>query len=132
MIEQALQFCGNDKMGQVVAVDTTRVLIEVNDPEILTKATVGNLIAIKGRTESEFLIAITDKVTRSLKEGISDSIEDTTDEFTLELTPDDKMVGILIGTYKTVEGDKKDLFKRGADSFPQIDRSCYFIEGGNL
>ena len=31
-----------------------------------------------------------------------------------------------------LEGERANVFKRGADSFPQIDRSCYFIEGPNL
>lgn len=34
--------------------------------------------------------------------------------------------------YRTVDGDMIDTFKRGADSFPQIDRDCFVIEGGNL
>ena len=38
----------------------------------------------------------------------------------------------LIGTYKTVDGDTKNFFKRGIDSFPQITHHCYSINGNNL
>ncbi|MCV9961967.1 hypothetical protein OIU34_08645 [Pararhizobium sp. BT-229] len=41
------------------------------------------------------------------------------------------MQAFVIGTYRTVDGDKADTFKRGADSFPQIDRDSFVIEGGN-
>jgi DNA helicase HerA-like ATPase len=39
---------------------------------------------------------------------------------------------VLIGTYRVVDGDKANTFKRGADSFPQIDRECFVIDGVNL
>ncbi len=50
----------------------------------------------------------------------------------MEIVPTDLLRAALIGTYKTVDGSKANTFKRGADSFPQIDRDCYVIEGPNL
>jgi len=38
----------------------------------------------------------------------------------------------LIGTFRTVDGTRTNTFKRGADSFPQIDRVCHLIDGANL
>nr|WP_252393658.1 ATP-binding protein [Candidatus Rhodoblastus alkanivorans] len=46
--------------------------------------------------------------------------------------PTDLIQGVLIGTFRTIDGDRRNTFKRGADSFPQIDRDCFVIEGGNL
>jgi len=46
--------------------------------------------------------------------------------------PVDHMQLFVIGTYRTVDGDSKNTFKRGADSFPQIDRDCFVIESSNL
>ncbi len=46
--------------------------------------------------------------------------------------PSDLIRVVLIGTFRTVDGSKTNTFKRGADSFPQIDRECYLIEGNNL
>lgn len=48
------------------------------------------------------------------------------------LSPADHMQAFVIGTYRTVDGEKTDTSKRGADSFPQIDRDCFIIEGSNL
>jgi hypothetical protein len=126
----ALEFTENDQVGRVAGVDTSRVAIDVTNSEMLTRVGIGQLIAIKGATQAEFLIAMTDRVTRSLREELPDP---EGGEFApLTISPADHMQSFVIGTYRTVDGEKSNTFKRGADSFPQIDRECFIIEGGNL
>ncbi len=131
MSEAALNFSSSDHIGRVVSVDTSRVLINVSDSVLLTNIGIGQLLAIKGTTQQEFLIAITEKVTRTLGLDLSPEAE-TGDDESLSTVPTDLMRAALIGTFRTVEGEKTNTFKRGADSFPQIDRDCYVISGGNL
>lgn len=126
----ALVFTDNDQIGRVAGVDTSRVSVDVTNSEMLTRVGIGQLIAIKGATQAEYLIAITDRVTRSLREELPDPEGDGFGA--LIVSPADHMQAFVIGTYRTVDGDKADTFKRGADSFPQIDRACFVIEGGNL
>ncbi|AXK38133.1 ATP-binding protein [Crenobacter cavernae] len=128
----ALQFAEADLLGRVSSVDTSRVAVDVSNSVLLTRIGIGNLIAIKGSTEQEFLIAITERVTRSLSDGLPDELSTDGDELPLVAVPTDTVRGALIGTFRTVDGDKKNTFKRGADSFPQIDRECYVIESANL
>jgi hypothetical protein len=128
----ALQFVEADLLGRVSSVDTSRVAIDVSNSVLLTRIGIGNLIAIKGSTEREFLIAITERVTRSLSDALPDELPTDGDELPLTAVPTDTVRGALIGTYRTVDGEKKNTFKRGADSFPQIDRECYVVEGANL
>ncbi|ELE9700887.1 TPA: ATP-binding protein [Enterobacter kobei] len=130
MTNPALVFTENDQIGRVAGVDTSRVAIDVTNSEMLTRLGIGQLIAIKGMTQAEFLIAMTDRVTRSLREELTDPIDG--DLGTLMLSPADHMQAFVIGTYRTVDGEKTDTSKRGADSFPQIDRDCFIIEGSNL
>ena len=132
MSESALQFESTDQLGKVAAVDTTRVLIGVADPHLVTRVGIGNLIAVKGSTEQEYLIGITEKVTRSLRDDMIDPDDDGEEIMELGPRPDDVVRIVLLGTFRTVQGERKNTFKRGADSFPQIDRDCYFIEGANL
>lgn len=127
----ALQLKDSDAIGIVASVDTSRVLIEVSNSNLLTRIGIGNIIAIRGSTEQEFLIAIAEKATRSLREDLPDDF-DTENEVQLEALPTDTIRAALFGTYRTVDGSKSNIFKRGADSFPQIDRTCYIIEGANL
>lgn len=129
MTGPALVFTENDEIGRVAGVDTSRVAIDVTNSEMLTRVGIGQLIAIKGVTQAEYLIGMTDRVTRSLRE----ELPDPEGEFgALTVAPTDHMQAFVIGTYRTVDGDSSDTFKRGADSFPQIDRDCFVIEGGNL
>jgi hypothetical protein len=130
MTSAALVFTDNDRIGRVAGVDTSRVAIDVTNSEMLTRVGIGQLVAIKGATQAEFLIGMTDRVTRSLREELPDP--EVGPLGTLTVSPADHMQAFVIGTYRTVDGDKTDTFKRGADSFPQIDRDCFVIEGGNL
>lgn len=127
----ALQFADADLIGKVASVDTSRVAIDVSNSVLLTRIGIGGLLAIRGSTEREYLIAITERVTRSLREELPEPSEadDLTD---LEIVPTDLVRGALIGTFRTVDGAKTNTFKRGADNFPQIDRDCFVIEGVNL
>lgn len=128
----ALQFAEADLLGRVSSVDTSRVAVDVSNSVLLTRIGIGNLIAIKGSTEREFLIAITERVTRSLSDALPDELPADGDDLPLTAVPTDTVRGALIGTFRTVDGEKKNTFKRGADSFPQIDRECFVVEGANL
>jgi len=132
MSNAALQFNDGDRVGRVAAVDTSKILIEVHEPTLMTRIGVGHLIAVKGATEREYLIGITERVTRTTREEMLAEESDTQDPLYLEPRPEDVIRAVLVGTYRTVHGEQKNKFKRGADSFPQIDRDCYIIEGPNL
>lgn len=127
-----LAFDTASKLGKVVSVDTSRVLIAVENAALLPRAAVGSLVAIQGTTAQEFLIGTTERVTRQLREQTAqpDPMAPTT--LAVEVVPDDALRVVLLGTYRTIEGTTHNGFKRGADSFPQIDRECFLIEGGNL
>jgi len=128
----ALQFLENNLLGKVASVDTSRVVIDVSNPKLLTRLGIGNLLAILGSTEREYLIALVERVTRSLHDALDeDSVEDD-EAVALVSTPTDLVRGTLVGTFRTVDGERKNTFKRGADSFPQIDRECYVIDSDNL
>ncbi|QEH35628.1 AAA-like domain protein [Aquisphaera giovannonii] len=132
MIKPALQFNEDDSIGHVAAVDTSRVLIDAANQSVVTRVGIGELIAIRGATEQEYLIGIVERVTRTLREGMLDAVGDSGSEIELGLQPNDLVRVILIGTFRTVDGAEKNRFKRGADSFPQIGRDCYLIEAANL
>lgn len=127
-----LQFSEAELLGKVASVDTSRVSVDVSNSVLLTRIGIGNLIAIRGSTEREYLIAITERVTRSLRDALPEELPEGDEEVLLAAVPTDLVRGALIGTFRTVDGEKKNTFKRGADSFPQIDRECYVVEGGNL
>lgn len=131
MTEAALKFSDEDVLGRVAGVDTHRISIAIDNPSLVTRIGVGELIAIRGSTEQDFLIAIVERVLRSLAQSLPD-LDGTEEELPIEISPVDSVRATLIGTYRTVDGSKPNTFKRGADSFPQIDREAYIVEAGNL
>lgn len=132
MTDAALQFQEGDRLGRVAAVDTSRVLISVEDHQHMTTIAVGNLIAIQGRTAAEFLIGIVERATRSVSEKLL--LDETTEDGSIPLgeSQEDFIKAVLIGTYRTVDGNSSNTFKRGADCFPQVDRDCFHVSGKNL
>ncbi len=129
--EPTFAFTEADLIGRVASVDTSRVMVAVTNSSLVTRIGIGNLIAIKGTTEFEYLIAITERVTRTLREDLPDIIS-AEEDLNLDIVPTDLLRAILIGTFRLIDGSKVNTFKRGADSFPQIDRECLIMEGGNL
>ncbi|SCB55083.1 hypothetical protein GA0061098_103457 [Bradyrhizobium shewense] len=132
MTEAALQFAETDKIGRVASVDTSRVAIDVTNSVLLTRLGIGQIIAIRGTTEREYLIAMTERVTRNIRDELPELEEAGGDGTILTTVPTDLIQAVLIGTFRTVEGAKTNTFKRGSDSFPQIERECFIVEGANL
>lgn len=132
MNETALQFGDQDRIGRVVAVDTSRVVIDVDDHAMMTTLSVGNLVAIRGLTAQEYLIGIIERATRSVREELLDENTDEQGIVSVDETQEDVIRAVLVGTFRILDGDVTNVFKRGADSFPQVDRDCYLISAGNL
>jgi hypothetical protein len=132
MSGEVLIFRAEDSIGRIASVDTSRAYIKVEAHPILSRISVGNLVAVQGATVQEFLIGIAERVTREIVEEAILAEEDQEGNVPIEETQKDMLRIVLVGTFRAVEGDKRNLFKRGADSFPQIDRECYLIEGANL
>lgn len=131
MTDNIFQFTENDIIGTIAGVDTSRVTVSVTSSHIVSRLGIGNLVAIKGATESVYLIALIERVVRGLIET-TDEVDPDTDTITTSVSPGDIVRVVLIGTFRTVDGGRKNQFKRGADAFPQIDQKCCIVEGGNL
>ena len=128
-MEQLLCFAESDLMGSVTYVDTERIVIEIENTSIMGKMCVGNIVAIETSKKHELLISIIDKVTRKYIEDFDNSGSDV-DE--LMVSSADYVKVSIIGTYHSAYGERHDVFKRGVDTFPQIESKCYSVSGNNL
>lgn len=126
---QLLNFTENDLLGSVTHVDTEQIIIEIENPLIMSQICVGNLVAIETGKYHELLISLIDKVTRKYVDDFTDSEEDA-DE--IMISSADYVKVSIIGTYHSVFGSAHDVFKRGVDIFPQIESKCYCISSVNL
>ncbi|MEV8168839.1 ATP-binding protein [Microbacterium paraoxydans] len=132
MTDPALDFPREEALGRVFRVDTTSVWAEASDHERLTRIGVGSLIAFQGSNPSEFLVGMLDRVTRDLQEeALLDEISPDGD-VPMEIRQRDLLRVVLLGTYRTVDGTRRNTFKRGADSYPLVESLCWVIDGPNL
>lgn len=130
MTTAALNFSDGVPIGRVARVDTNRVIIDVSDHEALTRVSVSNLIAIQGARATEYAVGLVDGVVRAV---VEDMLEEEDDEGAgLGEVMRDQVRVVLVGTFWTQRGQKVNDFKRGANTFPRIDRDCYLIEGTDL
>lgn len=125
------KFESSDKIGSVSYVDTSQVIIYIENENIMPKICIGNLIAIETSKKYEYIIAVIDKVTR--KQDESFLLDDADDTYLNEINGSlDFIKANIVGIYKDVFGEKKNVFKRGADTFPLVNGVCYCIMGNNL
>lgn len=124
-----LMFSDDNVLGSVMHVDTEQIIIEIENEMVMNKICVGNLVAIETPKQHEKLIALIDKVTRKYMESYADE-DDEMDEMLISSA--DYIKVSIIGTYHSVYGSMHDLFKRGVETFPQIESKCFEITGQNL
>lgn len=132
MADTVFKFAKSDELGVVAAVDTSHVVIDVDNAGLLTRVGIGGLVAIEGLSGNDRLIAVIERVTRSVGEVLPLIGDDRDGDLEPADKPIDRIKCALIGTFYAQHGSSKNVFKRGADSFPQIDRTCHFIDAGNL
>jgi uncharacterized protein DUF87 len=131
-MESIFRFEENDELGNINYVDTTQVIIEINNELIMPKICIGNLIAIETSKKYEYIIAMIDKVTRKQEDNFGFDNDDQAECLEDFNQSSDFIKANIIGIYKAVWGEKKNIFKRGADTFPQINSNCYYLFGENL
>ena len=124
-----LNFNETDMLGRVTSVDTEQIIIEIENGTVMNIICVGNLVAIETSKQHEKIIALIDKVIRKYIENYEDE-DDEIDE--MMVSSADYIKVSIIGTYHSVYGSTHDLFKRGVETFPQIESKCYGISGQNL
>ena len=132
MSDHIFNFGDPARIGRVATVDTSRVLIDVDDHTLLTRIPVGSLLAIVGRVSGDFFICLSERVTRSVTETALVEEESADGEIPIGEKQTDYIRAVLLGTFRSVDGDNMNTFKRGIDSFPQVDKECFVIEAENL
>ena len=96
-----------NSFGKVQGVDTSTVVIMVNDNTQLSKLQVNHLIAIRASKLGQTLIGIVSKIMRKFAD-----IDDAVDEDENITTSNDLVKVTLIGTLLDRDGTKRNVFKR--------------------
>ncbi|CEO11986.1 Type IV secretory pathway [[Clostridium] sordellii] len=121
----------NSYMGRVISVDTTRAIIYIENRSLVNRLGIMDLVSIKGINEQSMLIGMVESVSRSIQHD-EIAIEGLIEDAEIQEDTRDLVKVSLIGTFFKVKGSERNIFKRGANTFPLIDSQCYLIEGDNL
>ncbi len=120
-------FNDEEALGKVASVDTTNVIVEVENVDQLKRLQVNHLAVLQSSKPGQHLIGLITQVTR--KRGIEEVVGDGINDHASELN----MCRIaLIGTMLDRDGEKENVFRRTLESVPEIDANCFSLEGENL
>ena len=112
-------------LGTVESVDTTSLVIRVENDDKLRGLQVNHLVAVQSTKTNQHLIGLVSKIIR--KSALADiSIED-------DLNHSFNVVKvILIGTHNDRVADTDNVFRRTLSTVPSINAECYLISGDRL
>jgi len=116
-------------LGEVIRIETARVWVRVTSPERVRLARVGRLVAIKCGDINEWVVGMVERIWRSpleAEEVVLESVEEDIEE-ALPLE-DNGLRVVLVGTYRAVEGERRDVFTRAVLVLPSIDEKVFPVE----
>lgn len=121
-----LDFSEIKSFGMVQSVDTSSVVVKVDDTDQLSNLQVNHFVAIRSSKTSQFLIGLVNKIMRKFSIDTDKYEED-------DLIPSADIVKInLVGTFLDKDGTKSNVFKRTLESVPEIDSEAFILSGSML
>ena len=112
-----------DVLGTVESVDTSTVIIRVEEDERLRDMQVNHLVAVRSTKTNQHLIGLVSKIIR--KSALSDLEIDVYQSFNI-------IKVILIGTHFDMIADEGNVFRRTLSTVPMINAECFLIHGERL
>ena len=107
-------------IGKVQSVDTSMVVIHVEQSEMLSKIQVNHMIAIRSSKVGQWLTGLVNKIMRKYdKDSEFDDGEEVVTSDIIKLT--------LVGTFLDKVGKENNVFKRTLESVPEIDSDCFIL-----
>lgn len=119
------QFDKTTRVGSITYVDTTEVVIEIENEALIPQIVIGNVVSIDTTRKHVKIIGIIEKVIRKYAK---DSEEDGEREYLFK----DIIKVYLIGTFKSAYRLHRNVFSRGIEIFPQLESGCHIINRENL
>jgi len=125
-----LEYQDQDSLGRVLSVDTATVIVRVDDVDALRSLQVNRLVALRSSKAGQHLIGIIQKITRT---ALWDRRADVENEGVDVAHPEVNLVRVtLIGTLIAQVGSQTNVFRRTLETVPEIDASCFALEGKQL
>lgn len=122
------EFKDDEALGIVRAVDTATVVVAVENIDLLRKLQVNRLVVLQSSKPGQHLIGVVQKITRN--SATATALGLSTEE---DAPEEQNLVRItLIGTFIDHSGAEENVFRRTLETVPEIDASCFSVEGEKL
>lgn len=118
-------YAPEELLGTVESVDTSTVIVKVDNDNKLRGLQVNHLISIQSSKVGQHLIGLVSKIIR--KSAYSDTDVDVSPEFGFNI-----IKVILIGTHFDKDGSRENVFRRSLATIPTINAECHLIHGDRL
>lgn len=126
------EYVDDEALGRVRQVDTSTVVVHVENLEKLRQMQVNRLVALQSSKPGQHLVGMVNKITRTAIDPQLEEAEDVAVELD-EANLESNLVRVtLIGTLIDKYGSQDDVFRRPLESVPEIDANCFAIEGNRL
>lgn len=119
------EYTPEELLGTVESVDTSTVIVKVENDDKLRGLQVNHLISIQSSKIGQHLIGLVSKIIR--KSAYSDPVADVSPEFGFNI-----IKVILIGTHFDRDAGKDNVFRRSLATIPTINAECHLIHGDRL
>ena len=124
-IMSIFEYTPEELLGTVESVDTSTVIVKVENDDKLRGLQVNHLISIQSSKIGQHLIGLVSKIIR--KSAYSDPVADLSPEFGFN-----SIKVILIGTHFDRDAGKDNVFRRSLATIPTINAECHLIHGDRL
>lgn len=119
------EYTPDELLGTVESVDTSTVVVRVENDDKLRGLQVNHLISIQSSRIGQRLIGLVSKIIR--KSAYSDPVANISPEFGFNI-----IKVILIGTHFDREAGRDNVFRRSLATIPTINAECHLIHGERL
>lgn len=119
------EYTPEELLGTVESVDTSTVIVKVENDDKLRGLQVNHLISIQSSKIGQHLIGLVSKIIR--KSAYSDPIAELSPELGFNI-----IKVILIGTHFDRDAGKDNVFRRSLATIPTINAECHLIHGNRL
>jgi len=120
-------YVNEESIGLVESVDTSTVVIRINDEKKLCQLQVNQLVVIRSSKVGQHLIGLVTKIMRKCYMEPIDKEVDVTNESINNI-----IKVTLIGTHIDKYGTRENVFKRTLETVPEINAECFILTGERL
>lgn len=118
-------FEGQNPIGKVQSVDTSTIVVHVDESDLLSKLQVNHMVVIRSSKLGQWLIGLVNKIMR--KYGDESDLADGE-----EIATNDIVKITLVGTFLDRMGEETNVFKRTLESVPEIDADCFILNAAAI